>query len=749
MILTCGFSNYNLSLFHLMNHAISKAALFLCAGAIIHSLSNEQDIRRMGGLINFLPISFIVMLIASLAIIGFPFLTGFYSKDIIFEVVFNSFGAINIFIYWIISITAFFTTVYSFRLLYFIFLNQNNSFKFYILNIHESSIAISISLLILGVGSIFNGFLFKDLFLGFGNLFLISNIVPVIKNINIFDSEFISTNIKLIPLFMGILGISFFIFLLKIIKKYLIFYTVFGNIVLNFLVNKWYFDYIYNFYINLKIFNFAKIYIYKIIDKGFLEFFGPFGFWRVLTSGNLTILKFQTGFIYHYLFFYGFTLFLFFYIFEIDFFLSFFQILNILNFKTLQNLGFFKKIKYWYFKQRYLFWCVKNYIIIDYLRTMNYFQYRFDLNYWRPLYSIEKDPYDGIATTRAYFLNWEDWSFIATYDMLWLKSLLHFGFIYWPKITFFFIFNCLFFCSFCIIFLFGFFQFQIAKSYYFLVSYIYWDLQYFFNCFDLAQDVWILYVSGIVFLAYIFIFLLYSFWNNIYNKLLFIFLQESLFSIFVQDCILLCINIFFCIIFLFLFLFFTMLLWDLCHQRIFLEYSPSEFYDIMNRPITWRHYCYKYKHLWIYMKRHISVYLWRFSQTANRWKKGVLVLRTSWPWLRYNYLENYLLMEFYKNTNSVFYTYDSLLLCFNWNTWELMSPFRYFYTNSNPYNLFGWRDTFTLFICFWFYFILREYNENDVVDIFADHYFFSWVFFFIFFVKLFQFIFLYFYIILF
>jgi NADH-ubiquinone oxidoreductase chain 5 len=98
MIFICGLSNYNVGLFHLINHAIFKALLFLCAGAIIHSLSNEQDLRRMGGLVNILPLSYGTLFIASLAITGFPFLTGFYSKDIILETATGSFGLNSIFI---------------------------------------------------------------------------------------------------------------------------------------------------------------------------------------------------------------------------------------------------------------------------------------------------------------------------------------------------------------------------------------------------------------------------------------------------------------------------------------------------------------------------------------------------------------------------------------------------------------------------------------------------------------------------
>lgn len=86
MVFCCGLSCYNVSLFHLFNHAFFKALLFLGAGSVIHAISNEQDMRRMGGFRSFIPITYSVMLIASLALVGFPFLSGFYSKDVILEI---------------------------------------------------------------------------------------------------------------------------------------------------------------------------------------------------------------------------------------------------------------------------------------------------------------------------------------------------------------------------------------------------------------------------------------------------------------------------------------------------------------------------------------------------------------------------------------------------------------------------------------------------------------------------------------
>jgi NADH-ubiquinone oxidoreductase chain 5 len=99
MVLSCGLNNYSGSLFHLMNHAFFKALLFLSAGAIIHSMLDQQDMRRMGMLLKFLPMSYLMILIGSLTIMGIPFLTGFYSKDFILEYVYSSKIYLNFFLY--------------------------------------------------------------------------------------------------------------------------------------------------------------------------------------------------------------------------------------------------------------------------------------------------------------------------------------------------------------------------------------------------------------------------------------------------------------------------------------------------------------------------------------------------------------------------------------------------------------------------------------------------------------------------
>src|ERR1700710_2797742 len=171
MIFACGLSNYHVSLFHLANHAFFKALLFLSAGAIIHSLSNEQDMRKFGGLAPLLPFTSIMLLIGSLSLMGFPFLTGFYSKDLILELALTKYTIEGSFAYSLGIITAFFTSFYSFRVFYLTFIYKNNSFRKVITHVHELPLKMAVSLAVLSLGSIFLGYFAKDLFVGLGTDF--------------------------------------------------------------------------------------------------------------------------------------------------------------------------------------------------------------------------------------------------------------------------------------------------------------------------------------------------------------------------------------------------------------------------------------------------------------------------------------------------------------------------------------------------------------------------------------------------
>ena len=303
MIFSCGFSAYNISLFHLMNHAVSKALLFLCAGAIIHSVSNEQDMRRMGGLLKVVPLAYSTFFVASLAIMGFPYLTGFFSKDVILETAAHIYGGLGLFVHCIASVTALFTAMYSMRLLYSIFIVEINLSRKYMLNLHESPSVMAHALIILAIGSIFSGFFFKDLLIGPASFFLTANIRVISKSIFLFDAEFLKILIKLIPLIVGLFGFSFLFGILYYWKYCSLFYAKRHNAVFRFFSNKWHFDYIYNVLINTKVLKIAKKYIYLLTDKGLLEIIGPFGFEKVIRFSGHGLTVNQDGYIGKYLFY--------------------------------------------------------------------------------------------------------------------------------------------------------------------------------------------------------------------------------------------------------------------------------------------------------------------------------------------------------------------------------------------------------------------------------------------------------------
>ncbi len=169
MIFTCGNSQYALSLFHLVNHAFFKALLFLSAGSVIHAVSNEQDMRKFGALFRLLPYTYVMFLIGSLALMGFPFLTGFYSKDPILEVAFASRTTASAFAYDLGAITAFFTAFYSLRLLQLTFFGVSRTPRAHLLHVHELGEDMAFPLAVLAIGSIFFGYFARELFIGFGN----------------------------------------------------------------------------------------------------------------------------------------------------------------------------------------------------------------------------------------------------------------------------------------------------------------------------------------------------------------------------------------------------------------------------------------------------------------------------------------------------------------------------------------------------------------------------------------------------
>jgi proton-translocating NADH-quinone oxidoreductase chain L len=314
MVFACGHSHYDVGVFHLSNHAFFKALLFLGAGSIIHSMGDEQDLRKYGGLKNLLPYSYATMLIGSLALIGFPFLAGFYSKDVILEIAYAKNTSISFFCYLLGTFSAFCTAFYSTRILYLTFLGKPNSNRINYINVHENGMAIFLPLFLLSIASIFVGYISKDLLIGFGSSFWNNSLLILYNQYCLYDIEFIKYIYKTLPLIFTFLGciLCYNIYNQNLFKYFLIKQTYLFTYIYSFFSKKWYFDRINNWLFSqyfLIIFEFLS---YYIIDRGNLELIGPTGVQRVIFINDY-YKKYESGKIigYIYLIFF-FILFIFF-----------------------------------------------------------------------------------------------------------------------------------------------------------------------------------------------------------------------------------------------------------------------------------------------------------------------------------------------------------------------------------------------------------------------------------------------------
>ncbi|RYE05341.1 MAG: NADH-quinone oxidoreductase subunit L [Rickettsiaceae bacterium] len=310
ILFSIGLGNLKFGLFHLFNHAFFKALLFLCAGSVIHACG-EQDIRKMGGLWKFLPLTYICMLIASLSLAGFPFLSGYYSKDLVLQGSYSVFTQYAMAIAIISALSSFLSSFYSFRLIYFVFFGENHNSKKSISGLHEGSVFLYAPLIILCILSIVTGFLFKDIFILSG--FFKSSLVNTFAIDRIADVEFIPDYIKLLPTFSSLFGILvvYIIYQYDILKTFSI--AKKAKNLQNYLVKKFFFDPIYYNYLYLPSMKFNLNFSYKILDKGLFERLGPYGLYNVSYRLQNKLQTLHTNLIYQGLIF-VLTMFVFFFL---------------------------------------------------------------------------------------------------------------------------------------------------------------------------------------------------------------------------------------------------------------------------------------------------------------------------------------------------------------------------------------------------------------------------------------------------
>ena len=299
MFFAAGVGAYNVAMFHLFTHAFFKALLFLGSGSVIHAFKDEQNINNMGGVWRKLPYTYALMIIGTLALTGFPFLSGFYSKDAIIEFAYLRGNTTGYYAAGIGIFTAFLTSIYSWRLIFKTFHGKYNNKEIDIEKTHESPLVMLIPLVILAIGAIFAGYLFKDLFIGHGgeNYFWSNSI----KFLEPLSTEHPPTWFLLLTPCLVLLSIPIAYYLFVKNKDIPNKIANINKPLYNFLINKWYFDELYEV-IFIRPSKKIGLFLWKFCDGKLIDGFGPDGISSFIKKCSIKANKFQSGFIYQYAF---------------------------------------------------------------------------------------------------------------------------------------------------------------------------------------------------------------------------------------------------------------------------------------------------------------------------------------------------------------------------------------------------------------------------------------------------------------
>ena len=299
MFFATGVGAYNVAMFHLFTHAFFKALLFLGSGSVIHAFKDEQNINNMGAVWKKLPFTYGLMLIGTLALTGFPFLSGFYSKDAIIEFAYLRGNTSGYYAAGVGILTAFLTSIYSWRLIFKTFHGKYNNKNIKIEETHESPLVMLIPLILLSIGAIFAGYTFKELFIS-------HNEINNFWQNSIFFLEPLSTDhpplwfLFLTPTLV-ILSIPIAYYLFVKNKKLPEQIANVNKPLYQFLLNKWYFDELYDALI-VKPSKRLGLFLWKFFDIKLIDGFGPDGISTLIKKCSLKANKFQSGYIYQYAF---------------------------------------------------------------------------------------------------------------------------------------------------------------------------------------------------------------------------------------------------------------------------------------------------------------------------------------------------------------------------------------------------------------------------------------------------------------
>ena len=302
MFFAAAVSAYTAAMFHLFTHAFFKALLFLGAGSVIHAMSGEQDMRRMGGLWRKIPVTYVLMWIGSLALAGIPFFAGYYSKESILLASWASGTAVGRYAFALGTFSAFLTAFYSWRLLLLTFHGTPRADEHTMAHAHESPWIMLLPLFVLAIGAIFAGYLFEELFVGHERAEFWKNSVLVLPaHDSIAAAEHMHGVLEFLPLIAGGLGI---------VTAYLC-YSIEPDIptrlsmqyrsLYQFLLNKWYFDELYDRLFVRNAFSLGEG-LWRTGDGKIIDRFGPDGVAAATRELSREASRLQTGYLYHYAF---------------------------------------------------------------------------------------------------------------------------------------------------------------------------------------------------------------------------------------------------------------------------------------------------------------------------------------------------------------------------------------------------------------------------------------------------------------
>jgi len=302
MFFAAGVSAYPAAMFHLTTHAFFKALLFLGAGSVIHAMSDEQDLRNMGGIWRKVPVTYAMMWIGSLALAGFPFFAGFYSKDMILEAAYAAHTGVGSLAFWLGCAAAFLTAFYSWRLLIMAFHGKPRASAEVMSHVHESPLVMTLPLLVLSIGAVFSGWLGYELFVGAGmDRFWGESILILPIHTAMEHAHHVPTWVKLLPVVLATSGVVLAVMCYSIwtglpaagVRTFRPIHTFFFN--------KWYFDELYDV-IFVRPAVRIGVFLWQKGDRDTIDGLGPDGLSSLVMRVSAAASRLQSGFVFHYAF---------------------------------------------------------------------------------------------------------------------------------------------------------------------------------------------------------------------------------------------------------------------------------------------------------------------------------------------------------------------------------------------------------------------------------------------------------------